>query len=107
MSRLWIIAGLVCLLFAGSSAAQQAGPTLTGKVTAGPEALEGVLVSARKSGATITVTVVSGKDGHYSFPAGRLEPGEYSLRIRAVGYDLDGPTKVSIAADKPTTADIT
>jgi virginiamycin B lyase len=106
MSRLWMIAGLVCLLFAGTSAAQQAGPALTGTVKAGPEALEGVLVSARKTGSTVTVTVVSGKDGRYSFPAARLEPGEYSLRIRAVGYDLDGPTQVSVAADKTTTADL-
>ena len=28
-------------------------------------------------------------DGRYSFPAGRLEPGQYALKIRAVGYDLD------------------
>jgi len=110
MSRL-SIANLVCLLgiaclATGPLAAQQAGPALAGTVTAGPEALEGVLVSARKSGSTITVTVVSDKDGHYSFPAARLEPGAYALRIRAVGYDLDGPTQVSVAADKTTTADL-
>jgi virginiamycin B lyase len=110
MSRL-SIANLVCLLgiaclATGPLAAQQAGPALAGTVTAGPEALEGVLVSARKSGSTITVTVVTDKDGHYSFPAARLEPGAYALRIRAVGYDLDGPTQVSVAADKTTTADL-
>jgi virginiamycin B lyase len=101
------LASILCLTFAGPSAAQQAGPALSGTVTAGPEALEGVLVSARKSGSTITVTVVSSKDGRYSFPAAKLEPGAYSLRIRAVGYDLDGPTQVSVAADKTTTADLT
>src|SRR5580698_9204880 len=110
MSRL-SIANLVCLLgiaclATGPLAAQQAGPALAGTVTAGPEALEGVLVSARKSGSTITVTVVSDKDGRYSFSAARLEPGAYALRIRAVGYDLDGPTQVSVAADKTTTADL-
>jgi streptogramin lyase len=91
---------------AGPSAAQQAGPALSGTVAAGPEALEGVLVSARKSGSTITVTVVSDKDGRYRFPATKLEPGAYSLRIRAVGYDLEAPTQVSVAADKTTTADL-
>jgi virginiamycin B lyase len=111
MSRLWMIASIVCLVVAvhlasGRSAAQQARPALTGKVTAGEQALEGVLVSARKDGSTITTTVVSDKDGRYSFPAGRLEPGAYSLRIRAVGYDLVGPGQVSIAADKTTTADL-
>jgi len=77
---------------------------LAGKVTVGQEALEGVLVSARKSDSSITVTVVSGKDGSYSFPAGRLEPGQYSLRIRAIGYDLDGPDRVMVASDKATMA---
>ena len=51
--------------------------------------MEGVLVSAKKAGSTITITVVSDKDGRYSFPASKLEPGQYALRIRAVGYDLD------------------
>src|ERR1700690_4048323 len=105
------IASFVCLLVlaclvTGRLAAQQPAPALMGTVMAGPEALEGVLVSARKSGSTITVTVVSGRDGRYSFPAARLEPGAYALRIRAVGYDLDGPIQVSVAADKTTTADL-
>src|SRR6202789_52921 len=113
MSRLSVVTSFVCLMgfvsltAASPSVAQQAGPALTGTVTAGPEALEGVLVSARKNGSAITVTVVSGKDGRYSFPAAKLEPGAYSLRIRAVGYDLEGPTQVSVAADKATTADLT
>src|ERR1700744_1710319 len=111
MSRFSVIAGLVCVagitgLATGPTIAQQAAPPLTGTVKAGPDALEGVLVSARKADSTITVTVVSDKDGHYSFPAARLEPGAYALRIRAVGYDLDGPTQVSGAAAKPTTADL-
>jgi virginiamycin B lyase len=99
------LVGIVCLT-TSPSVAQQAGPVLTGTVTAGPEALEGVLVSAQKSGSTITVTVVSDKAGHYSFPAARLEPGDYALRIRAVGYDLEGPTKAAVTADKTTTVDL-
>jgi virginiamycin B lyase len=99
-------AAVVWVAVASPLAAQQAGPALTGTVTAGPEALEGVLVSAKKSGSTITTTVVSDKDGRYSFPAGRLEPGAYSLRIRAVGYDLEGPGQVSVTADNATTADL-
>jgi streptogramin lyase len=107
MSRLWMVASLLCLLVASAAlAAQQATPALTGTVTAGPEALEGVLVSAQKSGSTISVTVVTDKEGRYSFPVARLEAGDYALRIRAVGYDLDGPAQVSIAADKTATADL-
>ena len=40
--------------------AQAQSPALSGKILSDPEGpMEGVLVSARKSGATITVTVVS------------------------------------------------
>jgi streptogramin lyase len=107
-SRVTSVSLLVCTaLLAGiGNAAAQAGPALSGKVTAGPEALEGVLVSARKNGSTVTTTVVSDKDGRYSFPASRLEPGQYTLRIRAVGYELDGSDPVAVTADKPAAADL-
>jgi virginiamycin B lyase len=93
-------------LAGGGQPAAQPAASLAGVVTAGQQPLEGVLVSARKSGSTITVTVVSGKDGSYSFPAGRLDPGRYSLRIRAVGYELAGPDQVSVTADKTATVDL-
>jgi len=111
MSHLSMVTSVSCLVVAASLAgtgqlAAQAGPALAGNVNAGQDALEGVLVSAKKSGSTITVTVVSDKDGRYSFPAARLEPGQYSLRIRATGYDLDGPDQVLVAPDKTATADL-
>jgi virginiamycin B lyase len=90
----------------GNAMAQAGPPALTGKALAAEGALEGVLVSAKRNGSTVTVTVVSDKDGRYSFPAGRLEPGQYSLRIRAAGYDLADPGPVSIASDKTATADL-
>jgi virginiamycin B lyase len=95
------------LLAGTGNLAAQTGSALSGKVTAGQDALEGVLVSAKKDGSNITVTVVSDKDGRYSFPAARLEPGQYSLRIRAAGYDLANSDPVSVAADKTATADLT
>src|ERR1700722_14240510 len=112
MSRHSMVVSFACfavvawVAVAGPLAAQKAGPALTGTVTAGPETLEGVLVSAKKSGSTITTTVVSDKDGRYSFPAGRLEPGQYTLRIRAVGYELDRSDPVAISADKTAAADL-
>jgi len=79
--------------------------TLSGQVTSPEEgAMEGVLVSAKRAGSTITVTVATDAQGRYSFPAGKLEAGEYALRIRAVGYDLDAPTKITVGAS--TTADL-
>src|SRR5262245_34700637 len=59
---------------------------LNGRVSStedGP--LEGALVSAKKADSTITVTVVSDENGRYRFPQSRLEPGHYTLQIRAVG----------------------
>ena len=49
---------------------------------------EGVIVSAKRQGSTITVSVASNDQGYYAFPRTRLPPGLYSLDIRAVGYDL-------------------
>jgi len=111
MSRVSLVMSIGCLAVAAWLAgtghlAARAGPALAGKVTDGQEALEGVLVSAKRNGSTITVTVVTGMDGRYSFPAVRLEPGQYSLRIRAAGYDLDGSGQVSVVADKTATADL-
>ena len=101
-------AGFLALIVSlGSAAAQTAAPALSGKVSAEQGALEGVLVSAKKDGSTVTITVVSDKDGRYSFPAARLEPGQYALRIRAVGYDLDNAKPVEVAAGKTATADLT
>ncbi len=55
-------------------------------------------MSAQKAGSPITVTVVSDERGRFRFPEGRLSPGHYALRIRAVGYDLDGPQALDLGA---------
>ena len=62
--------------------------------------MEGVLVSAKRAGSTMTVTVVSDAQGRYGFPRNRLEPGAYSIRIRAIGYELDGPGTVNVTAEQ-------
>jgi virginiamycin B lyase len=80
---------------------------LTGRVASAQEgAMEGVLVSAHRAGSPITVTVVSDQTGRYSFPADRLPPGNYALRIRAIGYELEGPASVDVSAKGPATADL-
>ena len=55
--------------------------------------MEGVLVSAKRAGSTMTITVVSNAQGQYSFPKDRLQPGTYSVAIRAVGYELPNPRR--------------
>jgi streptogramin lyase len=97
------------ILSAGAAAllAQTPSIALSGRVTSAEEGpMEGVLVSAQRSGSTITTTVVSDRQGQFSFPAGRLEPGDYALRVRAAGYDLDGPTAVSVGAQIVATLDL-
>jgi virginiamycin B lyase len=92
--------------FAAPALAQSAA-ALTGKVSSAAQpVMEGVVVSAKKDGSTITVSVITDDKGQYSFPASRLEPGHYTLSARAVGYDLDGPKGADVAAGQATTADI-
>ncbi len=39
-------------------------------------------------------------------PGGKLAPGHYSLRIRATGYELDGPQAVDVAPDQTANVDL-
>ncbi len=112
--NLWltVTAGLIFVVFQSASipahAENQPPVALAGQVTSLQEGpMEGVVVSAKKDGSTITVSVISDKQGHYSFPGNRLEPGHYAIKIRAVGYDLEGPATVDLTAEKTTTADLT
>ena len=98
-----LVAGLIQ---ARVSAETQSSVALTGHVTSTEEGpMEGVIVSAKKTGSTITISVVSDTEGRYRFPSAKLDPGSYSLRIRAVGYDLEGPRDVEVTKGT-TTADI-
>jgi len=109
-----VIAGLAVNLFLFQTsydahpAAAQTAVALTGQISSTDEGpMEGVLVSAKKSGSTVTITVVSDDKGRYSFPAKKLEPGQYSLFIRAVGYELVGSSVIEVSAGKSVNADLT
>jgi streptogramin lyase len=99
---------LAVLSLASAPLAQApAAPRLTGLVSSSEEGpMEGVLVSVRRAGSSITVTVVTDEQGRYRFPADRIEPGEHSFRIRAIGYDLEGPASTDVKAQGTTTADL-
>jgi len=93
-----IAALLFFAVFASTATAQSA---LTGRVSSAEEGgMEGVLVSAKKDGSTITVTVVSDKQGRYAFPAAKLAPGKYSLMVRAAGYELQGSSSVNVPSNR-------
>jgi virginiamycin B lyase len=98
---------LALAVLAGGLSGAHAQDALTGRVSSNEEgAMEGVLVSAKKDGATITTTVVTDAQGRYSFPAARIDPGKYTISIRAVGYKLDGPKTVDVPAGTIGTADL-
>ena len=102
-------AGLLALLLVAPACALAQGPQarLTGTITSDQEGrMEGVVVSARKAGSTITVSVVSDANGEYRFPATRLDDGRYALTIKAVGYRLDGSREIEVDAAKPAVADL-
>ena len=102
-----LIAGVVAAALPIFAAHAQAPAALTGQVSsAGEGPMEGVVVSAKRDGSTLTISVVSDNTGKFSFPASKLEPGRYSLAIRSVGYDLDGPKTVDVAAGSTTAADV-
>jgi hypothetical protein len=74
---------------------------LTGRVSSDTEGpMEGVLVRARGIGRTVSVTVVTDRNGEYRFPATRLAPRRYDLDIRAVGYELANPVSVEVTPGK-------
>ena len=84
----------------------QRQPALTGKVTSREEGtMEGVVVSAKRKGSTIMVSVASNAQGQFSFPGDRLQPGVYDITMRAAGYVL-APTTATIAAGAPAQIDL-
>jgi len=107
---IWLafVVGLLC--WSGIGLGQETPRSqfaLQGTVSSEAEGkMEGVLVRAKKVGGTISVTVVSDPQGKYHFPANRLEPGQYQLSIRAVGYDLASAPQIDITPNKTAQLDL-
>jgi virginiamycin B lyase len=108
MRKHWLlstVAGLAAFIVQAGVADAQTPAALTGQVSSAEEGnMEGVVVSAKKDGSTITVSVVTDSAGRFSFPANRLEPGKYTLKARAVGYDLPGTITADVAPGKAATS---
>jgi virginiamycin B lyase len=100
---------LLALPIAGShpAMAQSHGPAALAGTVSSPEEgkMEGVVVSAKRPGSTIMVSVSTNAQGQYSFPQDRLAPGAYDITIRAIGYTLK-PTTATVA-DGSTQLDLT
>jgi virginiamycin B lyase len=105
--RALFLAIAVALALFGLRAETPSPVALTGQVTSAEEGpMEGVLVSAKQAGSTVTITVVSDEKGRFRFPASKMPPGRYALRIRAVDYDLESPTPVEAIANQTVTSDL-
>ena len=101
--------GLLALPIAAShpAMAQNHGPAALAGTVSSPEEgkMEGVVVSAKRPGSTIMVSVSTDAQGQYSFPQDRLAPGAYDITMRAVGYTLK-PTVATIQPGGATQLDL-
>src|SRR5258706_7908166 len=93
-------------LFMAAAHAQE-NVALTGQVSSAEEgAMEGVVVSTKRDGSTISTSVVTDAQGRFALPAARLEPGHYTLKARAAGFEIDGARAADVAAGSAARADI-
>src|SRR5688572_28858182 len=102
-----LLAFVSLLVFPIGTYAVATPAALTGTVTSAEEgAMEGVLVTVKRAGSNMNVTVVTDAQGRYAFPADRLEPGNHALRIRAAGYDLAGEANPQVTSGSTARADL-
>jgi len=101
----------IAVAYAQSEAARpaqtQTAVALSGQVSSAEEgAMEGVVVSAKQDGSTISISVVTDAQGRFAFPDARLEPGHYTLKARAAGYEIDGAKAADVARGREAKTDI-
>ena len=116
MQRRNVVKGMMCCVAMAALVVTAPGPTvvgaqsgaaLTGVVSSAEEGMmEGVVVTARRESANFDVSVVSDAQGKYSFPRSHVQPGTYTVKMRAVGYDLLAPGPVEVPADQIATLDL-
>jgi virginiamycin B lyase len=93
-----LLAGVAGLALVGSLSAASADQLLTGSITsASGQKLEGVLVSAKKEGSTITTSVYTDLNGDYFFPA--MADGKYQVWAQTLGFHTANGA-VDLAATK-------
>jgi streptogramin lyase/mono/diheme cytochrome c family protein len=108
MKSIHLLLGPTALALVLAAPAYAQAPTaLTGQITSAAEGpMEGVVVTAHKDGSIVSVSVTTDAQGRYAFPESRLEPGHYSIAIRAAGYDIAAPAAADVVGEKTTSADI-
>jgi streptogramin lyase len=103
---LTLVAAAAAFAPSSNAARTEADAALTGIVSSQAEGkMEGVVVTAHRAKSIVQVSVTSDADGRYSFPRSHLQPGQYTLRTRAVGYE-SSPVSATVADEDAATADI-
>jgi virginiamycin B lyase len=101
------LAVVLCQAAAPAPASAQGSAAIAGTVSSAADgAMEGVVVTAHKDGSIVSTSVITDAKGHYAFPENRLEPGHYTLAIRAVGYDLSAPAATNVATEQTSNIDL-
>jgi streptogramin lyase len=101
------LATALCFVSGSAWADDRAPAALTGQVSSDAEgAMEGVVVTARKDGSIVSTSVTTDAKGQYAFPENRLEPGRYTVTLRAVGYDLPAATSANVIAERTSKLDL-
>src|SRR5258708_17287043 len=84
--RCQLLASVAGVVLVGAVSTASADQLLTGSITsASGQKLEGVQVSAKKEGSTITTSVYTDLNGEYFFPA--MADGKYRVWAQALGFE--------------------
>ena len=93
-----LLASVASLVLVGAASTASADQLLTGSITsASGQKLEGVQVSAKKEGSTITTSVYTDLSGEYFFPA--MADGKYRVWAQALGFETS-KGEVELSATK-------
>src|SRR5215468_7297239 len=83
--RCQLLASVASVILVGAVTTASADQLLTGSITsASGQKLDGVQVSAKKEGSTITTSVYTDQNGDYFFPP--MADGKYQVRAQALGF---------------------
>jgi len=93
--RSLLLAAAAILLI--GTAAQAADQVLTGVISSAGQKLEGVTVSAKMEGSTITTSVYTDEKGAYYFPP--MPAGKYNVWAQALGFET-AKGSVDLAANR-------
>src|SRR3954469_14612873 len=87
------VLGIICAAWSADAA------TITGTIT-GPDGapFRAAFVQARHQGQKMTVSVLTDNQGRYVVE--NLPAGDYTLGIRAIGYDADSKADVKLTAEQ-------